>query len=336
MRFRNLTIGLVVLAAACGGAAATTTAPLQATTPVVTTTAGVPSTAQPSTTQATPTTGAADFPVTIDADNGSITIAAAPAAVVSLSATATEILFAIGAGDQVVAVDEFSTYPPEAPLTDLSGLTPNVEAISVYEPDLVVVSFDPGDLVSSLEALGIPVVVQGVAVTLDDTHRQIEHLGAATGHAPEAAALNEALTSDLAEIAAALPAEAAGLTYYHELGQDLYSATSATFIGRLYALLGLVNVADGADEDGAAFGYPQLSEEYLIEADPDLIFLADTVCCGQSAATVAERPGWEAMQAVRNGAVVELDDDVASRWGPRIVDLLRAVGDAVRSLLESK
>jgi iron complex transport system substrate-binding protein len=108
--------------------------------------------------------------------------------------------------------------------------------------------------------------------------------------------------------------------------------TSATFIGQVYDLLGLVNIADAADQEGA--GYIQLSEEYLIEADPDLIFLADTRCCSQSAATVAERPGWNTMQAVVTGAIVELDDDVASRWGPRIVDFLQAVGVAVAEVVE--
>jgi iron complex transport system substrate-binding protein len=91
--------------------------------------------------------------------------------------------------------------------------------------------------------------------------------------------------------------------------------------------LGLQNIADPADDSG--FGYPQLSAEFILEADPDFIFLADTVCCRQSAATLAERPGWDTLAAVRNGRVIELDDSVASRWGPRIVDFLRIVTTAV-------
>jgi iron complex transport system substrate-binding protein len=105
--------------------------------------------------------------------------------------------------------------------------------------------------------------------------------------------------------------------------------TSSTFIGRIYALLGLRNVADAVGADSS--DYPQLSPEYIIEANPDLIFLADTKCCRQSAATVATRPGWDRIAAVRHGNVVELDDDIASRWGPRIVDLVRAVARAVGS-----
>jgi len=97
-------------------------------------------------------------------------------------------------------------------------------------------------------------------------------------------------------------------------------------------LFGLANVADAADADGAAFGFPQLNVEYLIDADPDLIFLADTVCCGQTVETVAARPGWSELQAVQSGAVVELNDDVASRWGPRVVDFVAAVADGVRGI----
>jgi cobalamin transport system substrate-binding protein len=131
-----------------------------------------------------------------------------------------------------------------------------------------------------------------------------------------------------AKIAAAKPDRP--LSYYHELDKNLYSATSKTFIGQLYAQLGMENIADAADKDGS--GYPQLSAEYVVKADPDLIFLADTKCCGQSAKTVAARDGWEQLTAVKSGGVVELDDDIASRWGPRVVDFLKTVAAKVESL----
>ena len=252
------------------------------------------------------------------------TTTASPAeAIVSLSATATEILFAIGAGGQVVAVDDQSTYPEDAPVTDLSGYTPNVEAIAGYDPDLVVISYDPGDLVVGLEALGIEVLMQDAAYAIDDTYAQIAELGDLTGHADEAAALNESIEAGLAELAEGQPG--AGLTYFHEVDATLYSATSSTFIGQLYALLGLENIADPADEEG--WGYPQLSPEYVIDADPDLIFLADAAW-GESAETVAARPGWDTMSAVQAGNVVPLGE-TAGRWGPRIVDFLADVRTAV-------
>lgn len=285
--------------------------------------------ANTTTSQDVTTTGEAstDFPVTIEADNGQVTVEERPDSIVSLSSTATEMLFAIGAGPQVIAVDDQSNYPEEAPITDLSGFTPNVEAILSHEPDLVVIGYDPGELAASLEATGVPVINYPAAITIDDVYGQIEALGTVTGHSDEAAAVNETIADDLVEIAEEAP-DATGVTYYHELDNTLYTATSKTFFGQIYALFGLENIADAADEDGSAFGYPQLSSEYVVSADPDIIFLADTLY-GETAETVAARPGWEVLSAVQNGNVVEFDSDIASRWGPRIVDFARSVSDAI-------
>nr|MDE0500991.1 ABC transporter substrate-binding protein [bacterium] len=238
------------------------------------------------------------------------------------------MLFAIGAGPQVVAVDSYSYYPPEAPVTDLSSFSPNIEAITSFDPDLVVVFYDPGDLLSSLQALEIPTLMMRSANSLDDVWHQIEQLGMATGHQTEAAELVSSMQQRIEGILAEVPE--VSFTYYYELDQNLYSATSATFIGQVLGLLGLENIADAADEQG--YGYPQLSPEYIIDVDPDLIFLADTVCCGQNLETVAERPGWSVLSAVANEAVVELNDDIASRWGPRIVDLLEVAAAAVAEM----
>jgi iron complex transport system substrate-binding protein len=266
--------------------------------------------------------------VSVEADNGAITIEERPEAIVSLSTVATEMLFAIGAGDQVVAVDDQSNYPSEAPTTDLSGFTPNVEAILSYEPDLVFISYDPGDLVASLHAAGVPVLSFGSAFTLEDTYRQIEAIGAATGHAEGAVALNGQIASDLAEIVGEAPALREGTDYYHEVDNTLYTATSTTFIGQVYGLFGLENIADAADEDGSAFGFPQLSSEYIVSEDPDLIFLGNTLY-GETVESVSGRPGWNTMSAVQEGHVFELDSDVVSRWGPRVVDFARSVADAL-------
>ena len=252
--------------------------------------------------------------------------------IVSISTVATEMLFAIDAGDRVVAVDSMSNYPAEAPTTDLSGYQPNVEAILGFAPDLVVLSYDPGDVMAGLEAAGVATLLQGAAYTLADTYDQITALGAITGDVDEAAALVAGMQSEMAELAASVRERDEPLSYYHELDDTLYTVTSSTFIGEVYALAGLVNAADAADPDGASWGYPQLSAEYLLDADPDLIFLADTRCCSQTAVTVAERPGWETLTAVTNGTVIELDDDVASRWGPRIVHLLRVIVDSVNAI----
>jgi iron complex transport system substrate-binding protein len=278
--------------------------------------------------EAAPAGQGAAFPVTIDAAGGKLVLARQPQRVVSMSPTATEMLFAIGAGKQVAAVDSNSNYPKAAPRTDLSAYEPNLEAIAGYKPDLVVYSDDPGELAAGLHKLGIPALKQPAATTLDDTYAQLDQLGRATGHTGEAAQQAATMRAEIAKLAAAKPQHQ--LTYYHELDKNLYSATSKTFIGQLYGQLGMKNIADAADKDGS--GYPQLSAEYVIKADPDLIFLADTKCCAQSAATVAARGGWDQLTAVRTGAVVALDDDVASRWGPRVVDFLETVAAKVQSV----
>jgi iron complex transport system substrate-binding protein len=303
---RRITLILTLLAVvACGSEAGTTTESVETTT-----------TAAVTTTVAETTTSAAEtgFPVIVEAANGPVTVDEMPESIVSLSSTGTEMLFAIGAGDQVVAVDEFSTYPPEAPVTDLSGFTPNLEAIIGYEPDLVVISFDPGELVSGLEAVDVPTLLLPTAASLDDSYTQLEVLGAATGHVGEAAEVVSQMQADIDEIVATTTIPA-GLSFYHEVDETLYSATSSSFLGQIYALLGLTNIADEAD-DGS--GFPQLSSEFIVSQDPDLIYLAD-VDFGVTSESVAERPGWAEMTAVQNDAIVPLDSYLASNWGPRVV-----------------
>ena len=272
-------------------------------------------------------TSAASFPVTIENNGTSVTIDEQPTAIISLSATATEILFAIDAGDQVIAVDDQSNYPADAPISDLSGFTPNLESIVALSPDLVVVSFDADGIVAALNAANVPVLVQYAATSLEDTYSQIQELGVATGMAANSDALVESMKTQITDAISGLPAGSSGLTYYHELDDTLYSVTSATFVGAVYALAGLTNIADTAT--GAESGYPQLSPEFIVAANPNLIFLADTKCCGQTAETIAQRPGFAELSAVSSGNVVELDDDIASRWGPRTVDFVKAVVEAV-------
>ncbi|MFI1994671.1 ABC transporter substrate-binding protein [Actinoplanes sp. NPDC020271] len=268
---------------------------------------------------------AASFPVTV----GTLTLGARPEKIVSLSPTATEMLFAIGAGSQVTAVDDQSNYPAEAPKTDLSGFKPNAEAIAAKDPDLVVLSGDADQIVAQLGKLKIPTLVSPAAGTLDDTYREIKDLGILTGHGAEANAVTDGMKAEIDQIVKSMPARAKPLTYYYELGPELYSATSKTFIGGVFNLFGMTNVADAADADGSKGGYPQLSAEALVKANPDTVFLADTKCCQQTAATVAARAGWSSITAVQKSQVYPLDDDIASRWGPRTVDLVRSVADAV-------
>jgi iron complex transport system substrate-binding protein len=267
------------------------------------------------------------FPATVTDARGEVTLDAAPQRIVSLSPSSTEMLFAIGAGDQVVAADEYSNFPEEAPTTDLSGFTPSVEAISEHDPDLVVLARDAEDTAAQLDEVEIPVLVMEAAVGLDDTYAQMRLLGEATGHAEEADAAATEVENEVDEIVATTREELGetDLTYYHELDAGMYSVTSETFIGQVYSEFGLENIADAAED--TAGGYPQLSAEFVVEQNPDLVFLA--YGGEDAAAELAERPAFDTVTAVENGDVVELDPDIASRWGPRVVDLAESVSAAV-------
>lgn len=269
-----------------------------------------------------------DRPVTVQAANGSVTIPARPKRIVSLSPSHTETLFAIGAGPQVVAVDDQSDYPAGVPKTSLSGFKPNAEAVIGYKPDLVVLSDDINGIVKALGRVQIPVVLEPAPAKLDDAYDEITDLGTATGHAGQARTVTDTMRRDIAAAVPQDPSKSKGLSYYHELTNDLHTVTSSTFIGQLYGAFGLTNIADKAQAKSG--GYPQLSREYLLKADPAMIFLADTRCCGQSAAAVVGRPGWRDLTAVRKSAVIALDDDIASRWGPRLAEFAKTIGAAVR------
>ena len=278
-----------------------------------------------------PATGApatAAFPATA----GGVTLAHRPTRIVSLAPTATEMLYAVGAGTQVVAVDDQSTYPSQAPRTDLSGFKPNAEAVAAKNPDLVVISNDLDTIKAQLTQLKIPVLLLPAASTLDDMYQELTTVGTLTGHTAEASAENGRIRADIAKLVAGVATRTRPLTYYYELDPNLYTVTSKTFVGSVFALLGLTNIADPADAGGKAGGYPQLSAEAVVKANPDLVFLADVTCCQQSLATVSARAGWAAVAAVRDHRVFTLDDDIASRWGPRVVDLLRAITDALATV----
>ncbi|MEZ5375646.1 MAG: ABC transporter substrate-binding protein [Acidimicrobiales bacterium] len=302
-------LALMLLAASCGSSASDTDAA-----------------ATDETTTTTTTTDAADETTTTVADEAAAADTTEyPSRIVSLSATATEMLFAIGAGDQVIAADSYSNYPAEAPTTELSSFEPNLEAIAAEEPDLVVFSFDPGELATGLESVGIDAMFLPAAVALDDVYAQIADLGVATGHEDEAAAVVADMRTRIDEIVAGVAAEGEPIRIYHELDDTFYSASSNAFIGQLYALFETTNIADEADADG--YGYPQLNPEYILEADPQLIVITDQVAYTPD--DVAARPGWDAISAVQSGSVVVVDADIASRWGPRLPDFLESIAAAL-------
>lgn len=288
-----------------------------------------PDTSKPATTEpaVAETTAPADTTAAAEGDAASEKKMAAER-IVSLSATATEMLYALGAEDQIVAVDNFSNYPQAAAdfATKIDAFEPSVEAIAELDPTVVLLTYDPGDLQAQLEKLGIKVWIGAAAATLDDSYAQITELGDLTAKADEASALVESMKSEIESTITSMELPDAPVSYYYELDNTFYSLTSNTFIGQLMSRFMLQNIADTAESGN---DYPQLSAESIVSSNPQMIFLADTKCCEQTAETVAARAGWDVIDAVKNGNVVELDDDIASRWGPRVVDLVKIVADAV-------
>ncbi|MEI8066305.1 MAG: ABC transporter substrate-binding protein [Actinomycetes bacterium] len=280
-----------------------------------------------------PSTAASKIPTVVVQSGGFPTkIIGVPKRIISLSPTATETLFAIGAGSQVIAVDDLSNYPANAPITKLSAFTPNVEALAAKRPDLIILSVDSTNSMAvrkSLNLLNIPVLMEKAPSQLSDAYSEILAMGLATSHVAKAKALVATMKTSINKIVSASKRKNS-LTFFHELDSTLYSATSKTFIGHVYADFNLINIADkaaGAD----ASGYPQLSQEYLITANPQIIFLGDAQY-GENAKTLAGRPGWSAIDAVKYGHVVELPSDIPSRWGPRLVQFYQFIADSIAKI----
>ncbi len=254
------------------------------------------------------------FPVTVTDSNGKqLVFDSSPESIVALAPSFVEVLFAVGAGDAVVAVDQNTDFPPEAATrTKLSGFEPSVEGIAALEPDLVIIFFDPGGLEEALEGLGIPVLFLASPQSVEGVFEQIELLGQATGHADDAELLIDGMREGIDAIDEKLAAVPEGPRVFHEVGPELYTASDDDFVGDLYIILKAQNIATGAGP------FPQLTEEAVIAADPEVIILADVPAVTPE--EVKARPGWDSVSAVQNDRVFAVDPDLVSRQGPRLVD----------------
>lgn len=265
------------------------------------------------------------FPLTVTDTSGvEVEILDRPRAIISYSPGATESLFAIGAGDQVVAVDRFSNYPPAAAsLAALEYSSPDPEAALSFEPDLVILSSNQSEQVEQFRNAGMTVIDMASADSLEQVYEQIELLGLATGHVDEAAAVVEDMQARIAEVTSRIADVEQGPRVFFELTSDLYSVAPDSFVGGLIETLKGQNVAAGAVSQ-----FPQLTAEAVIAADPEVVFLADAAF-GESLETVGARPGWDAVAAVVEGRVVALDADASNRPGPRLVDAIEAMARAM-------
>ena len=243
-----------------------------------------------------------------------------PDRIISLSPTATEMLFAIGAGGNVVAVDSHSNFPKDAPLTNLSALEPNLEAIASYEPDLVIIAFEIGNLKVDLNAVGIEVLMLPATPTVEDALQQILEIGDITGNEENAEKLVVKIRSQIKTFSL----QRAGkpkFSVYHELDENYYSPSTWSFLGNIYDILGFKNIADEADT--AKTGYPKLSAEYIMVSNPDIIVTSGLK--NDKQLKFASRAGWNAIKAVQNEAIISVEPDIAGRWGPRLIDFCEQI-----------
>lgn len=253
----------------------------------------------------------------------SVTLDAPAVRVVSLAASITESLFAIGAGEQVAGRDMFSDYPPQAAsIPDIGGSWGeyNLEAILALQPDLVLAGgIHPPELVASLEQLGLTVYFLPNPSTLEEMYTSLETLALLTGRQDEAAALVDSLAARVAAVDAKILPISYAPDVYYELDATPFTAGPGSFVDMLIRRAGGRNV--GAALQGE---WAQISLEELLVQDPNFIILGDAAY-GESPETVAARPGWEALTAVQNGQVFPIDDNLISRPGPRWVDGLEAL-----------
>lgn len=265
------------------------------------------------------------FPRTVEgADGNSMHLASRPARVVSLSAGATETLFAIGAEDRLVAVDQFSDFPEAAralPRVDYSN--PSAEQLIALHPDVVLMTRRHREIVGRYRDLGLPILYLGEPADLEEVLGNIQLLGTATGTEGAATALVASLRSRIEAVRSASARAVARPRVYYELTPGLHSVGGRSFIGTMLSAAGGENIAP------ADAAFPQLTAEGVIAADPEVIFLAQ-VGAKTTPASVAQRPGWDGVSAVRGARVYSIDADAANRPGPRVVDVLEEIARLIR------
>lgn len=262
----------------------------------------------------------------IDGTGREVTLATKPERIISLLPSNTEILFAVGAGDQVVGVTSYCNYPPEASSRDqVGGITVqsiSIETIIALEPDLVLTNPAQSEITETLTETGLTVIVLDPA-TLEDIYANIELVGRVTGHPAEAATLVANLrnrTEAVKKAVAAIPEEEKLSVFYEVWHDPLITAGPNTFIGQIIELAGGRNIFADLKED-----WPQVSAEVVVTHNPAVILGPESHGSELTAEKIGVRPGWANIDAVQNDRVYLLDPDAVSRPGPRIVEMLEEI-----------
>ncbi len=258
------------------------------------------------------------FPATVQrVDGRELTFESPPERIVSLSPGHTEILFAIGAGDQVIAVDTRSDFPPEADTkTKFEAMSPDVGAIDELQPDLIVLMAGPDAVVEALDQRGLQVLWLELPDSFVSLFDQIDLLGGITGSVEGSDSLVDAMDEaalDFLERVGLSP----GPRVYHELGDDMTTVSEDTLTGELYLILNAISIASDPLRP-----FPELTLDAIVEADPEVIIVAHS---GASPESIKARPGWQDISAVKDDRVYAVDPDIVNRPGPRLVDGLEAL-----------
>jgi iron complex transport system substrate-binding protein len=315
-----LAIGLAL--AACSGPGASTLPP-DATGAVASFATGTPP----------PPSEAAAFPVSLTDDEGTaVAIDAEPGAIVSITPATTEILFALDAGDRVVATDDGSDFPEAAAaLPDVATFgTVDIEAIVELEPDLVIaggLGFNPPEAIAQLRDLDIPVLVV-YAPSVEGVYHDIELIGDAVGKTDEAAALTASMRAEIDAIQAATAAAGTPPRVFYEVGYtdgtgQIFAPADDSFVAEMVTLAGGETITTG---DPNTYEIPL---ERLIEQNPEIIVLGTNPFYQPTPEAVADRPGWGVMTAVKDGDIRPVQDTEITRPGPRLPLGLRNLAAAI-------
>ena len=245
--------------------------------------------------------------------------------VVSLSTTHTEVIQALGGEDILVGVDSYSLTKED--IKQIDAFTVTAEELLGLNPDLVLIAFDFNGIVEGMKNLGINYALLPPVKNFEEVYLQIETVGSLIKKEEEAKSLVSLLREDVESIIE--NSKFKEVTVFHEIGYTygIYTVNSNSFIGEIYNLLGVNNIANKT-EDTFASGYPQIAEEKIIKADPDLIVVGHSDYLNKDLST---RPDWKSISAVENGRVYFLDENLANNWGVSTVDLLNVLSEVVQS-----
>ena len=272
----------------------------------------------------------------VDSSGNVVVLTEPPERIVSLAPSNTEMLFIVGAGDKLVGVTDFCNYPYNfaewIKAGNMSSIGsyygPSVEPIVALEPDLVLASSGSLDAAENLKSLGYNVLVIE-AKTLDGVLQDILLVGRATGNPLEAGIVVSEIRARIDVVANQAAAATTTPTVYHEVwNEPLMSVGPGTFIDEMITLAGGENIFNDATTS-----WPQISSEAIIDKNPDVMFFPDMYMgvgnFYETIETVESRPGWDSISAVQNGALYEINADIISRSGPRLVDALELVAKMV-------